>query len=796
MKIRNNAKVHRNETPLALPSLQQVLVEQATGMTLTVKQAEEVNRNDRHLLRMLERMDSNSGTLFVPQLHVVGGLNTGAQKQPKADQIEAIISECLPDIEQPIIKRYLDNLNTFIPDQKRCLITMLFQVIEAYVETKDETIRTLLTSVVTKSVCFTGQQNALKQVLESKQMTSKTNATFERELNKMIISEIKKLEQDILNDINARIFYNAPDPQSSHQIEPVRVWLDKHLGLYGGCYPEDAYNRISPAVNEWIAKSFERVGGHSRLTLDFWVKTISDEIKKNPDQSIMLRDYLNQIVTKPALSQHFSPSFISELRDELNERAQKVDTLLFEKDDFELILETDVKLGNVFYPSERLIRELLSVNLKQMNRGGLSEPTLVNPQTEGVDSFCLRNGIKESVIKAAHQTREAVITTIKHLPARWSEEEIALFFHVIFQKYSDITNGMQFSNEEKTQLTNRLNEQNENGETIVFIAARSGHVNAIRVLKELGAKVDTPDHNGATPVYIAALSGHVDAIRVLADLGADVNTARKDGAIPVVIAAFNGHADAIRVLKELGAEVDTSRTDGVTLVHIAARSGHVDAIRVLADLGAKVDTPNHNGATPVYIAARSGHVDAIRVLADLGADVNTARKDGTTPVFIAAQEGHVDAIRVLKELGAKVYTPKNDGATPMYIAAQESHVNVIRVLADLGADVNTARKDGATPVHIAAQKGHVNVIRVLADLGADVNTPINDGATPVHIAAQKGHVNVIRVLADKGADVNTSREDGATPVFIAAYNGHADVIQVLNELGADVNFQLDNEWRL
>ena len=259
--IKINNERSYEEKRLALPSPQQVIAEQATGMTLTVKQAEEVNRNDRHLLRMLERMDSNSGTLFVPQLHVVGGLNTSGQDQPEADQIEALISDCLPDIEQPIIKRYLDDLNTFEPDQKRCLITMLFQVKEAYCETNDETIKTLLTSVVTESVCFIGQKNALMQVLESRQMTSKTDATFERKLNSMIISVITKLEQDILNDINARIFYNAPDPQSSHQLEPVRVWLDKHLGLYGGSYRKMITTEQPLSLIKWIAKSFKRVLG-------------------------------------------------------------------------------------------------------------------------------------------------------------------------------------------------------------------------------------------------------------------------------------------------------------------------------------------------------------------------------------------------------------------------------------------------------------------------------------------------------------------------------------------------------
>ena len=573
--------------PLALPSAQQVLAEQATGGPLTVNQAEYVNKIAPHFLSLLEIKNLNPAPPFVPQLNVVGGLNASDQNQPEGDQIEAIISSVLPDIEKPIMNQYLHGFKRFKPDQKRCLITMLFQVKEAYAETKDETIKTLLTSVVTEPVCFTGQKNALKQVLESKQMTSKTDAPFERKLNSMIISVITKLEQDILRDINARIFYNAPDPQSSHQLEPVRVWLDKNLGLYDGRYPEDIYNHTTPVVNQIIAESFQRVGGNYRLTLDFWVKTISEEINQHPEACIMLCDYINQIVTKPELSKHFSESFIHELKDELNERAQTVDTLLFEKDDFELILEKYDKGNQVFYPSDRFIRELLSVNLNQKNRARLSETTSGNQQTEGMESFCLRNGIKESVIKAAHGTREAIITTIKNLPAPWSLEETALFFHIISQKYPDITNGIEFSEEEKTQLTNRLNEQNEKGETIVHIAAQNGQADAIHMLAGAGADVTIADNHGATPIHFAAYYGHANAICVLAVKGADVDKPMIDGRTPVFIAVHNGHVEAIRMLADKGAKVDTPTKDGETPMHFAAYYGHANVIRVLADKGAK-----------------------------------------------------------------------------------------------------------------------------------------------------------------------------------------------------------------
>jgi hypothetical protein len=132
----------------------------------------------------------------------------------------------------------------------------------------------------------------------------------------------------------------------------------------------------------------------------------------------------------------------------------------------------------------------------------------------------LRNGIRGSVIKSAHGTRSTVIETIKNLPETWSQQELSLFFHIISQKYPDITNGIQFSDEEIAKLIQRLNEQNNNGTTPVWIAAQNGHVDAISVLAEKGADVNTPIKNGATPLYIATKQGHADAIRVLIDLGA------------------------------------------------------------------------------------------------------------------------------------------------------------------------------------------------------------------------------------------------------------------------------------
>ena len=47
---------------------------------------------------------------------------------------------------------------------------------------------------------------------------------------------------------------------------------------------------------------------------------------------------------------------------------------------------------------------------------------------------------------------------------------------------------------------------------------------------------------------------HADAIRVLAELGANVNTPKNYDCTPVVIAAQNGQLQAKHALKEFGAK--------------------------------------------------------------------------------------------------------------------------------------------------------------------------------------------------------------------------------------------------
>ena len=97
---------------------------------------------------------------------------------------------------------------------------------------------------------------------------------------------------------------------------------------------------------------------------------------------------------------------------------------------------------------------------------------------------------------------------------------------------------------------------NRNGSTPMWLAASQGDAADDRgaARERRGCQRAAP--LGRRPLMLAARSGHVDAVRALLDHGADAN-AKEDarGTTALMQAADQGHADVIAVLIEHGADV-------------------------------------------------------------------------------------------------------------------------------------------------------------------------------------------------------------------------------------------------
>ncbi|MDQ3440552.1 MAG: ankyrin repeat domain-containing protein, partial [Planctomycetota bacterium] len=132
------------------------------------------------------------------------------------------------------------------------------------------------------------------------------------------------------------------------------------------------------------------------------------------------------------------------------------------------------------------------------------------------------------------------------------------------------------------------------GMTALMIAAKHGHVDAVRVLLDAGATVDErssdPPHSGYKALHYASAAGHVEVMRLLLDAGADVSDQAVDllgepTCTPLHLAAGEGHAAAAHLLIERGADASDD-TGGDTPLDRASRGGHTGVARLLKTAGA------------------------------------------------------------------------------------------------------------------------------------------------------------------------------------------------------------------
>jgi ankyrin repeat protein len=114
---------------------------------------------------------------------------------------------------------------------------------------------------------------------------------------------------------------------------------------------------------------------------------------------------------------------------------------------------------------------------------------------------------------------------------------------------------------------------------------------------------------GATPLWLAAKDGKLELMRVLADAGADTRLGTEGGITPLMVAAGLGQTDsrmppeskmleAVRYLVGRGGDVNERSRNGQTAVHGAANVSFDTVIAFLAERGANVNAKDNNGRTP------------------------------------------------------------------------------------------------------------------------------------------------------------------------------------------------------
>ena len=324
-------------------------------------------------------------------------------------------------------------------------------------------------------------------------------------------------------------------------------------------------------------------------------------------------------------------------------------------------------------------------------------------------------------------------------------------------------------------------------------AARSGDAATLRQqLKRWPDLIKNPIADGPWAIHLAAVAGHVDAVKLLLELGEDPISgfgADQPDTTPLQLARDAEHDKVVAVLESWlrrRADVSTQKT---SLIAAIEKNDFEAVKKLLAEHPQCVNEINDQGETALIRASKQNNLECVQLLLNAGADTAYLSPRPTAPVYLS-RNGRAAIHRVVHHRCQDLEKSRKILRTLLDHGSPYDH-EIAAWMGDLDAVIEKTghkkeRKDVA--LIAAAQMGELTVVRCLLDHGTDPNTPrdidlgdevFHEDAAAVWEAAAQGHLEVVRELLTRGAKPNAVLYASGWPVTIADTYGHTKVSELL-----------------
>lgn len=332
-------------------------------------------------------------------------------------------------------------------------------------------------------------------------------------------------------------------------------------------------------------------------------------------------------------------------------------------------------------------------------------------------------------------------------------------------------------------------------------AVENDDFDAVQSLLQHGTDANTRnEENGLTVLMIAACHGNFKMTKLLLDTGADLFTAdSKTGATPLHKACQGGNIDIIKLLLGKGAFIDAvTPTMGHSAIMDALWYKWPEIVKLLIDRGANLNFGTHYGFTlddHVNFELNVNQGEEKQKFVFVKEAINAGRASAqkqieSQTVMAVTNQGDLEKVRQLIAKGADVntiYPHVNsflDGHTPLLVAARDGHTEIVGELLRAGAKVCVEDWvfKGA-PIHKATYNGNPEILKMLIDspnIDIDVQGPIN-GYTPLHDALWHGFTECAEMLLKADARLDLKGHDGKTPLDVAidVYGANSKIVKLI-----------------
>ncbi|MDR1923702.1 MAG: ankyrin repeat domain-containing protein [Planctomycetaceae bacterium] len=351
------------------------------------------------------------------------------------------------------------------------------------------------------------------------------------------------------------------------------------------------------------------------------------------------------------------------------------------------------------------------------------------------------------------------------------------FLQILLENQTDADLLKKIITENKINTDTEIIKEDSN---LLHIAAgQKNGLEKIKLLTQLGFKIDTKNNLKQTPLLIAASTqDKTEILEYLIENGADVNAKDEQNKTPLA------HA----------------------VEHALESKEDLKVVEYLLKQKIEINAKDNNGMTPLMAVLRKEYVTntdytfeklikIVQLLINNKADINAKDNTNNTPLHHAA---FIHKMIVFKDKnnqrnGMREVRQKNEKECKEYL-------ELIKLLVKNDADINAKNNDGLTPLVLMISFYHVakldlKILKYMIEQGADSNAKDSNGMTPFQIIVRQNatlnkaeSAEFFKLLTEHGGEIDWSKDKSITPITWALHNG-ADVkeIKYFIEHGADVN---------
>lgn len=401
----------------------------------------------------------------------------------------------------------------------------------------------------------------------------------------------------------------------------------------------------------------------------------------------------------------------------------------------------------------------------------------------------------DALVPKPHQVLHTLLGKIPYLAPRPSGRSLADFEAMINQTWDGTTAAhyaaAQAGNALEVMLpyVTDIDLADDEGATLLILAAQAGAVKGVSLLLKAGAEVNKMNQWKQSALYCALHSNSVEVVELLLKHGANPNMPADTGHSPLEVTIGKNNVEFAKVLLEYSPDVTSLMTSGQPPAFLATRLGAYDVLELLLP-HINVDDV-WDGERLIHNACWRGVEGVVKKLIRLGANLDDA-PDGTpkaTPVALVVECGHNSLLRALLVGGALTECPLPNMSAPLHIAASRGNVDACKQLLRAGCNIDAEDERQRTPLYVAMDANWPQVVELLVSHGADPSKPAYEPS--LLVAADLGNFGLVQtiLLARKSPNVDAKGDTGETALGIASNYGDMEILSYLLDYGADPNLR-------